>query len=173
MTKTTFDRTRAARSRPGWAVGLLLPVMAVLALGACTSGGDTASPTATTADPDTQALKFTRCMREHGVDMPDPEPGGGIRIRVDKGQEAKVEAAQKACREFDPMGDGGRRGDPQNADHQLRMARCLREQGIDAPDPEPGEPMRVRSRRDDGTSLDEAMRICEKQVPAPDRTAGR
>ena len=54
-----------------------------------------------------QALKFSQCMRSHGIsDFPDPQsqPGGGIAIRIRAGQgsdlnpqSAQFQAAQKAC----------------------------------------------------------------------------
>ena len=62
-----------------------------------------------------QMVKFAQCMRENGVDVPDPEPGGGIEItqrRVAGGDgdatAKKFEAAQAKCRSFMPNG-GGRR----------------------------------------------------------------
>ncbi|HYJ73815.1 MAG TPA: hypothetical protein VE265_15225, partial [Actinomycetota bacterium] len=38
-------------------------------------------------DPQQAALDFARCMREHGVDMPDPEVDeqGRIRVRIGGG----------------------------------------------------------------------------------------
>jgi hypothetical protein len=46
-------------------------------------------------------LKFARCMREHGVDVPDPKPGEGIRIggpgsKIDP-EDPSFQKAQKAC----------------------------------------------------------------------------
>ncbi|MFC7647395.1 hypothetical protein ACFQX6_47920 [Streptosporangium lutulentum] len=49
-----------------------------------------------------EMVKFARCMREQGIDMPDPEPGGGIRLTMPKGGEQKMRAAQEACEEFAP-----------------------------------------------------------------------
>jgi hypothetical protein len=61
-----------------------------------------------------QALKFSRCMRAHGVDMPDPKAqGGGITFqkRSDGGgidpQSPAFQRAQKACESFMPKGKGG------------------------------------------------------------------
>jgi hypothetical protein len=54
-----------------------------------------------------QALKFSQCMRSHGISgFPDPQtqPGGGIAIRLRAGQGSDLspqnpqfQAAQKAC----------------------------------------------------------------------------
>lgn len=67
-----------------------------------------------------QALKFARCMRAHGVDIPDPQPhGGGISIggsRSGSGglgkdtldpQSPAFQSAQKACESLMPGGKGG------------------------------------------------------------------
>src|SRR4051812_20156665 len=49
--------------------------------------GASASPTSTSSDdadadldPQDAMLKFAQCMGEHGVDVPDPGPNGGIRV---------------------------------------------------------------------------------------------
>jgi hypothetical protein len=67
-----------------------------------------------------QALKFSRCMREHGVDLPDPQAsgGGGIMIQKNAGAGSDAfdpsspafKAAQKACASFTPGGKGGGAG---------------------------------------------------------------
>ena len=62
-----------------------------------------------------QALKFARCMRAHGIDIPDPKAqGGGITIgrggpggdSIDPRSPA-FQRAQNACKSFLP---GGKRG---------------------------------------------------------------
>ena len=80
---TTISRLLAAI-----ALTLLLGLSA--ACGSDPDDGDSALPDAAGAsseapadddepelDPEDAMLKFAQCMREHGVDMPDPEPGGG------------------------------------------------------------------------------------------------
>jgi hypothetical protein len=53
-----------------------------------------------------QALQFAQCMRDNGVDMPDPEfsdDGGGITQSIggpDQGEDPDMEAAMETCREF-------------------------------------------------------------------------
>ncbi len=65
-----------------------------------------------------QALKFSQCMRSHGIsDFPDPQsqPGGGIAIRIRAGQGSNLnpqspqfQAAQQACQGLmgKPFGGG-------------------------------------------------------------------
>jgi hypothetical protein len=97
-------------------------------------------------DPQQAALDFARCMREHGVDMPDPEVDeqGRIRVRIGGGggpgsgarpDPKKLEAAQKACGGLMGGGDDDRKLDPADRDAMVAFARCMREHGIDMPDP--------------------------------------
>ena len=60
-----------------------------------------------------EALKFARCMREHGVDMPDPKvggDGGGIAATLDPEQmnSPAFKRAEKAC--GSPIGPTGASG---------------------------------------------------------------
>jgi hypothetical protein len=106
-----------------------------LLLAACGGGsgdsgsGDSASEKA--------GLKYARCMREHGVDMPDPGPNGEVRLRARPGEESKIQAAQKACSKY--LAGLARKASPaqQQAmqDAALRYARCMRQNGVDFPDP--------------------------------------
>ena len=98
-------------------------------------------------DPEEAALAWAKCMREHGVDVPDPEvsDGGGLTIRRGPGQGPdridgeKFQAARAEC-----GAPFGRTGRPPLSDEQreqlqetmLEFARCMREHGVDMPDPE-------------------------------------
>jgi hypothetical protein len=93
------------------------------------------------ADP----MKFAKCMRENGVDIPDPEMNGngGVGIALPAGDPAKLDAAMKACDKF--MGGGssssGSKLDmkPEDIERMRKMAKCMRENGVtDFPDPETG-----------------------------------
>ncbi len=60
------------------------------------------------------ALAHSRCMREHGIDFPDPTFGedGGVQMRIRKGsgidpESPKFQEAQEACRDEMPGGPGG------------------------------------------------------------------
>src|SRR5918999_47446 len=73
----------------------------VASAGGGTAAAASASPSQS-VDPQEQMLKFAQCMRQHGVNVPDPQPGEGIRLRMEKGSAAKVEAAHKACQQYAP-----------------------------------------------------------------------
>jgi hypothetical protein len=89
-------------------------------------------------DPEDAMLKYAQCMREHGVDMPDPEPGGGISINGEGLSPEQMEAAQTACQKWMDMAepaDGGRELTEEEKQSFLEMAACMRERGYNFPDP--------------------------------------
>lgn len=130
----------------------LLPLAAcALVLGAC--GGSSSGNGASADDGEQRGLQFARCMRDHGVDIPDPtvKRGGGganFSFRVGgpgagrgRGPDPKrVQTAMAACRKYMPNG-----GRPPSAaqqqemrDRALRFSRCMRAHGVDFPDPKSG-----------------------------------
>jgi hypothetical protein len=124
---------------------ILAAVTAALALGACGSSGDGSGP-ASGSKRDKAfdgALKFSQCMREHGIDMPDPQRvgTGGIKITGPKLalNSPKMKSAQSACQKYMDKG-GGETVDPakraQLQEAALNYARCMRQQGVDMPDPQ-------------------------------------
>jgi len=88
-----------------------------------------------------QALQFTRCMRQHGYDMPDPQMEGnnvGLQLPNYQGQRApKYQAAWQACRRYAPNGGQPQRPSAQDRQQALAFARCMRQHGItNMPDPQ-------------------------------------
>ena len=89
-------------------------------------------------DPEDAMLKYAQCMREHGVDMPDPEPGGGISINGEGLSREQMEAAETACQKWMDMAepaDGGHELTEEEKQSFLDMAACMRERGYNFPDP--------------------------------------
>jgi hypothetical protein len=162
------------------AVLALLPIM--LGLSACgekstdngvasASGSESsasASPTSTIDARDAQ-LKYAQCMRENGVDVPDPEPGKPVRItgNGDKGNYDKMQEAQKKCQSI--LEEGGiapNPDDPQRQDAMLKFAQCMREHGVDVPDPKPGEGLKVQGPEGgDRTKAEAAQKACRALLP--------
>jgi hypothetical protein len=135
------------------------------------SGNGTAGPADDTEVYDAM-LKFAECMREHGIDMPDPEMGeDGVQLRagVEGGpneagpNEDEFEAAQKACEHFmeDVRGDMDLSPEEQAEmrDKLVAMAECMRGRGYDMPDPEISEDGGVKMKMgrgpDDGPPQDD------------------
>ncbi|MFE3597977.1 hypothetical protein [Streptomyces sp. NPDC059142] len=85
-----------------------------------------------------QALEHRKCLREQGLDVPEPKSGEnaeGLAIGGDGMSQEKMEKALKAC-----AGKGGAGGLQEmtqaEKDKLLAFARCMRENGYDMPDPE-------------------------------------
>lgn len=153
---------------------------------ASTNAPDVAAAGTTTAKATTIAAKATspkdaaaamlahaRCMRKHGVNVPDPKPGGGEVFTMDPSISPEtVDKAQKACESL--MKDIG--GKPSQKDLEkdfaaaLTFARCMRAHGIDMPDPTregggikmtiggPGSSI-------DPTRMEAAQTVCAKDSP--------
>lgn len=102
-------------------------------------GGDS---DATSDDTEQQALEWAQCMRDEGVDVPDPETDedGNVqmgRIQVGPGGDIDPEAFQDAT---ETCGNPpGREMSPQDQsamqDAALEFAQCMRDKGYDFPDP--------------------------------------
>jgi hypothetical protein len=133
------------------------------------------------ADPDQRdrdaMLAFAACMREHGIDMPDPAPDErGIRLSAPEGiSEEKAEEAHEACRKHLDEIEPPEMSEEQEKEFQeaaLAHARCMRENGIDMPDPTFGENGRAQIRIRKGSGIDpespkfeEAQEACEDEMP--------
>jgi hypothetical protein len=150
---------RRRRPRLAGLVGALALTLAV-AVAACGGGGKTggvaslngvgSATSTTTANASAsgsggydlrQALVFTRCMRQHGYDMPDPQVEGntvGVQLPNYQGQRApKFQAAWQACRRYAPNGGQARPPSAQERQQALAFARCMRQHGINnMPDPQ-------------------------------------
>lgn len=117
-------------------------------------GGDAAEPTASpSVDPEDALAEFAECMRENGIeDFPDPQvnddggivfggpAGGGGEGRPDAEDRERLEAAMGACQDLLPQGEGrGSISPEEQAEFQdalVNYAQCMRDHGIDMPDPE-------------------------------------
>jgi hypothetical protein len=115
-------------------LGTVLLVV-LFALAAC-GGGDEGEKPASDFD---KQLAFSKCMRENGVDMPDPKegPDGSVLIGAAGAgpDDAAFTAAYEKCRAKLPNG-GTHTMSPEERQKQLTFARCMRDNGIaDYPDP--------------------------------------
>ena len=137
------------RTRLRLASGLLTVVAtATLGLTGCGAGDGGGTDTGTSDDPEAARLAYAKCMREHGVDVPDPKPGGNGMIQLAPGtgpgggvDAETFDSAQQACAKYaEDMGGPGVAGlGEADKERMLKFARCMRDQGIDVPDPDFGE----------------------------------
>ncbi|MCQ8193560.1 hypothetical protein [Streptomyces rugosispiralis] len=79
-------------------------------------------------------LKYASCMREQGIDMPDPDADGtNVVMPADP---KKFQAALDQCKRFMPNADGrAPEYTPEQKAKDVKLAKCLRDKGIEAEDP--------------------------------------
>src|SRR5215510_3414860 len=139
------------------------------------------SPSAPT-DPLEAFLAYAACMRDHGVDMPDPEVkddgGGKFSVGFSAGGPAggpdkdEFAAADAACRPLlkNALVDGrAPQLSPEDEQKMLDFARCMREHGVDMPDPgENGMLFQVGGPNDDSfdrEAFEAAQEACQDLLP--------
>lgn len=166
-----------------------------LVVGAC--GGEGAEPaptlpsvnaaeadqsTTTTApdiDPEEAFQLYSECMRENGIDLPDPgsvggEGGGAIFIGGGDETNFDFEAFEEAAAECDPILEDAfgefemtPEMEAEIRDQELAFARCMRDNGIDWPDPS-GDPtggVSIELPDDiDAEQMNAAMETCSKEA---------
>ena len=177
------------RPRLAALVAMLALALAVAACGGGGKANGVASlsgankPTATTtAKPSSKqdamqaALAFARCMRQHGIDLPDPQFNGNAvsqeftARRGGKGPDSpKFKAAQQACNKYLPNGGQPTKPDPQQQQQMLAFARCMRQHGIDVPDPGASGGIEVKgapgSVNPDSPKFKAAEQACQQYEP--------
>jgi hypothetical protein len=134
-------------------LGVALAAVAALSLAACggdpaaTASGDGSSSSSSSGiDAKTKQaeLNFAKCMRQHGIDFPDPQFGEGGRVTqkvTAKGTSPEeMKAAEQACQHFrkdvkpPQMSEEQKQ---QNKSQALAYSRCMREHGVEGfPDPQ-------------------------------------
>jgi hypothetical protein len=174
----------------------------VASLGSTTTAVGATTPSTESADgstdPQQAMLDYTQCMRDNGIDLPDPQfssasGGGVISKRVDAG-----DAPAEDAPEFDPDSQqfedadaecqpllrdavGSREIDPEEQaemrEQMLAFAQCMRDHGVDFPDPEftddgGGVSVHVGTADDDGPQpgdpeVDAAMEECSAANGGP------
>lgn len=88
-------------------------------------------------------LQFASCMREQGFDVPDPSGASNESMTIPDDLDA-FETAADSCREEigEPPVTSGR--DPQELlERDAAFVSCLRENGVQIDDPQPGEPAKI------------------------------
>jgi hypothetical protein len=111
------------------------------------NAGNGKATTTTTMDDEQARLAFTRCMREHGVQIQDAGPGlvkgrapGGAKtngMKITGSDPQKMQAAMRACQKYQPNGGQPPKLNPQQIEEARKMSACMRDHGItDFPDPD-------------------------------------
>ena len=147
-------------------------------------------------------LEFAQCMRDNGVEFPDPiveadgtiafglrpgRGGGGQGETLQNiGRDPDLPAARAACQpiiEGVALGPGGSNIDEtqiEQMDRLLEFSQCMRDNGIDVPDPDPnifspgsggGSPFGDIDF--DDTDVSAAFEVCGERLPARPGRGGR
>ncbi len=163
-----------------------LAALALIALvgGGCSNGsGDnrnTGAGANITATNHEKAVRFSECMRTHGVSsFPDPNASGELTIdAIANGSSLNPSApafkqALNTCKSLEPPGFMGPKRSAQQQQAGLKFAQCIRENGVpDFPDPIPNGPLIDTNRipsagTGSGMSiLNAAMRKCRDMAAA-------
>jgi hypothetical protein len=184
----TPERPRR-RHRPHLA-GLVGALALTLAVAACAGGNKTGGvaslngsdkPTASTSSGGSKdfkqaALEFARCMRQHGIDMPDPQFSGNRITQGLKGgpggkgpDSPTFKAAQQACQKYMPNGGNTPKPNAQQLQQMVQFARCMRQHGIDVPDPGSSGGIEIKGGpntvKPDDPKFKAAQQACQKYLP--------
>ncbi|MDT7788216.1 MAG: hypothetical protein QOF58_6635 [Pseudonocardiales bacterium] len=120
-------------------IAVLLALL--MALTAC---GSKEQPNDAGKDKKGDPIKLAQCMREHGVNMPDPKetgdgglvfeaaPGDGDNAAPDM---EKMNAAHEACKQYMENGGEFKPPSPEEQDKIRQQAKCMRDKGYNWPDP--------------------------------------
>ncbi|MEN8649276.1 hypothetical protein ABCR94_01145 [Streptomyces sp. 21So2-11] len=137
----TRTRTRSAALASGFAA-LALFASACGSDGGSDKDGDTSKDTGNNAgQASDDAAKHRKCLRDNGMDVPDPKPGEdgrGMTISGDGMSKEKMEKAMKACAGKGGPGSAGAGITQADKDKMLKHAQCMRKNGFNMPDPKFG-----------------------------------
>ena len=116
----------------------LISVLAAFVVAGC--GSSSSSSTSSTANSqDAARVKFSQCMRQNGVDIPDsPGQGGGAALQnIDR---AKLQTAIKACQKYQQAAVGNISPSQRQSfqDAFAKFSSCMRQHGVDLPAPGAG-----------------------------------
>lgn len=154
--------------------------MAALALAACGSSSPTATSAASAGSRYQARLNLARCLRAHGLNVPDPSPnagpagGGGGGVFRALPQSPNFRSAMQACAKYRRDAFGLRSLSPaQRAQFQrdlVAFARCMRAHNIDVPDPTTtaGGGFRIRRQLGPGEqspAFQNAFKACATDLP--------
>jgi hypothetical protein len=165
--------------RPLLAAVLIVTALGLVACGKEAGAGNGTGTEASDRDKELReaGLKYAQCMREHGIDMADPQPGQrGLRLAPPEGvSPQKMGRADEACRKFLDAVKPPEMSEAQKKEFQeaaLAHSRCMREHGIDFPDPTFDENggAQIRIGRGSGINPESpkfqaAQKDCESKLP--------
>jgi hypothetical protein len=170
---------------------LLVLFACVLALAACGKNKDNNTDAKTgdgqQASAEDRMRQFAQCMRDHGIQMDDPQivSGGGdpngrseIRASAPPGanggadpNDEKFKKAEEECKHLMPEGGDLGKANPEAEEQMRQFAKCMRENGVENfPDPQNGGGINISP--DSGINPEdpafkETEKKCQSLAPQP------
>jgi hypothetical protein len=139
-------------------------------LAACSSNGANGASSGSPSSPQSkqqEMLAYVQCMRSHGVQMPDPDSNGMLRMQATQQQpgpespdEKKMDAANSACKHFVPEMN---ESPEQQHVNEIKIAECMRQHGVQMSDPGPNQSLALPGNPND-PKIKTAMNACEKLI---------
>ena len=154
---------------------LVVSVLALCMVGlvACGGGGGSGSDGGGggSAAREEAGLEFAACMRAHGVEMEDPEPGAtSIEVGGDRNDPTTVKAERACNGKLDKVAqETSPEEDEEFREGWLAFTQCVRDEGIDLADPEfpgPGQVLLGIAGIDtESPAFEAAMEACSDKAP--------
>ena len=157
----------------GKAIGLVSLAGVAVTLAACGGGEPAAAEGDAAAKAEAARVRLEQCLRKNGVEVESSDGGRRTLMRVD---DAKARTAMQKCRKFQQEAFGSITPEQRQEfrDAFTTFAACMREHGVDLPDPVVGgggpEVRRgaagARARVDRASPKTQAaMKACEDKLP--------
>jgi hypothetical protein len=146
-------------------VPMSLAAVLALALTGC-SDPETATPKTANEQEDAQFQKYVECLQEQGIKASYTQDGQGKgTFDVDSGpNDPKFKAAQQACAEFVPT-ELKKDASPAELDALVKVATCMRKQGVKVEDPTVEDPaLHISGSVDDSAKTEGIRAACEQEV---------
>jgi hypothetical protein len=130
---------------------------------------------------------FAKCLREHGVNAEaQSRPGGahGLRVSPGSGGPQQAEAAQKACKRYQPAPQKVNLSPQQKVEREeavRKFAKCMREHGIKVEASTQGGGIQIRIHAHPGEegapnpespAFQRSQSACQKLLPGPPPGSG-
>jgi hypothetical protein len=150
-----------------------LAALASAAIGLVACGGSSGSEATGASDSGSDSsqerarLRLTECLRKQGVDVPsDNGAGGGGRPPANFDRQKLRDAIQGPCKKYQrgAFGNLSRQDQTELRDRLTKFTACMRKNGADVPDMQPGQGPPPAINRNDPT-FQKALEACQSQAP--------
>lgn len=159
----------------------LAAVGCCLALAACggSSSNDPSGEASGRQAAEQKAVKFAKCLREHGVhaETGTGPGGGGFSLKINAGgphgpaggiknggPPPEIQRAMNDCKKYQPVPKQLNLSPAEKAEQAkkaLEFARCLRSHGVNVPDPGPSGVLELNDVNPQSATFEDAQKACQ------------